>query len=63
MPAHVDHHRLQDGGLGGQAIHHSGVDNLLAPPLPAVVEGLLQAVFLRRDLQAKTIAIDEDYAG
>jgi hypothetical protein len=57
----VDHHRLRHSGLGSQTIHHSGEDAFVAPPLPAVVEGLRRAIFLRRSAPPQAIAIDEDY--
>lgn len=58
----VDHHRLRDGSLSGQAIHHPGEDPPVAPPLPSIVEGLRRAVFFRRIAPPQPIAIDKDYA-
>jgi hypothetical protein len=57
----VDHHRLRNGGFAGQPIHHPGEDPFVTPPLPAVVEGLVRAIFLRRIAPTQAIAIDEDY--
>jgi hypothetical protein len=57
----VDHHRLRNSGLGSQTIHHSGEDAFVAPPLPAVVEGLRRAIFLRHSASPQAIAIVEDY--
>ena len=58
----VDHHRLRNGGPGGQPIHHPGEDTFVAPPLLSVVEGLRRTILLRRIAPPQTIAIDEDYA-
>jgi hypothetical protein len=58
----VDHHRLWNGYLGSQAIHHAGEGPLLAPALPAAVEGLRWTIFLGRIAQAQAIAIDENYS-
>jgi hypothetical protein len=56
-----DHHRLRHSGLGSQIIHHSGEDAFVAPPLPAVVEGLRRVIFLRRSAPPQAIAIVEEY--
>src|SRR5690606_15211623 len=58
----VDHHRLRGGSLRGQTVHHPSEDTLVTPPLPAIVEGLGRAIFLRRIAPTQAIAIDEDYA-
>ena len=39
-----------------------GTHALIAPALPAVVEDLIGAIFLRRIAPAHPVAIDEDYA-
>ena len=57
----IDHDRIVFGTFGGQAHHDPGEDAVVAPALPAVVEGLGRAVFLRRIAPAQPIAIDEDY--
>lgn len=57
----VDHDCLVLGALGGQADHDPGEDPVVTPALPAVVEGLGRAMFLRRVTPAQTIAIDENY--
>ena len=57
-----DDHRLRNGCLGGQAIHHPGEDSHVAPPIPAIVEGLRRASFLGCIAPAQAIAIDEDNA-
>ena len=41
----VDHHRLRGGGPGCQPVHHSGEYPLVAPTLPAVVEGPWRTIF------------------
>ena len=58
----VDHDGLVLGALGGQADHDPGENAIFAPALPAVVEGLGRAIFLRRIAPPQPIAIDEDYA-
>src|SRR5690606_21664807 len=58
----VDHDRLVLGPLGSKADHDPGKDAVVAPALPAVVEGLGRTVFLWRVAPAQAIAIDEDYA-
>lgn len=58
----VDHHRLRDGGLGGQPSHHPGKYPLVAPPLPPVVVGFRRAILLWRIALTQAIAVDEDYA-
>ena len=58
----VNHHRLRNGGLRSQPIHHPGEDPLVAPPLPSIVEGLRWGVFLRRIAPPQPIAIYKDYA-
>jgi hypothetical protein len=58
----IDHDGLVFGAFGGQAHHDPGEDPVVAPALPAVVEGLGWFVFLRCIAPAQAIAIDEDYA-
>lgn len=58
----IDHDRLVLGALGGKADHDPGKNPVVAPALPAVVEGFGRAVFLRRVTLPQPIAIDEDYA-
>ena len=58
----IDHHRLRNSRLGGQAFHHPGEDTLVTPSLPSVVEGLWRAILLGGIAPSQPIAIDEDYA-
>jgi len=58
----VDHDRLVLGPFGGQPHHDPGEDPVVAPALPAVIQGLGRAVFLRRIAPPQPIAIDEDYS-
>jgi hypothetical protein len=48
--------------LGGQAHHDPGEDAIVAPALPAVIEGLCQAIFPRGVAPSQPVAVDEDYA-
>jgi hypothetical protein len=57
----IDHDRLVFGALSGKAQHDPGEDPVVAPALPAVVEGLRLTVSLRRVTPAQPIAINEDY--
>ena len=58
----VDHHRLRNGRLGSQPVHHPGKNPSVAPPLPAVVESLRGAILPRGVSPPQTITIHEDYA-
>ncbi len=57
----IDHRRFLLGFLGGQAYQDPGKYALLAPSLPAVVEGLMRTVLPGRIAPAQAITIDEDY--
>lgn len=59
----VDHQRIGPAALIGQFEKHPGEDTLLAPTLPATVEGLVRTIFCRRIPPPQTIAIDEDNPG
>ncbi|SDX92243.1 hypothetical protein SAMN05444358_11635 [Ruegeria halocynthiae] len=56
----VDHGRLLFAMLSGQADHHLGKDAFVAPPLPAVVQGLVRPVLPGRIPPSQPIAVDED---
>lgn len=58
----IDHDDLLLAALGGQPLHHPGEDAHVAPPLPAIVEGLGRAILPRRVAPSQPIAIYEDYA-
>ena len=58
----VDHHRLRNGCLGGQPVHHRGTGPFVAQPPPAIVKCLGRAILPGRLAPAQAIAIDEDYA-
>ena len=58
----VDHDDLLFAAFGGQPLHHPGEDAHVAPPLPAIVEGLGRAMLPRSVTPPQPIAIDEDYA-
>ena len=58
----VDHDDLLLAAFGGQPLHHPGEDTHVAPPLPAIVEGLGRAILPRRIAPTQTIAIDEYYS-
>lgn len=58
----VDHDRLVLGPLGCQAHHDPGEDTIVAPVLPAVVQGLRGFILLRRVASTQTITVDEYYA-
>lgn len=57
----VDHDDLLLAAFGGQPLHHPGEDPHVAPPLPAVVEGLGRAILPRRIAPSQPVAVDEDY--
>ena len=58
----IDHHRLRNRRLGGQPLHHSSEDALVAPTLPPIVERLRRTILLGRIAPPQAIAIDEDNA-
>lgn len=58
----IDHDRRVLGPFGGQAHHDPGEDSVVAPALPAVIQSLGRAVFLRCIAPPQPIAIDEYYA-
>ena len=58
----IDHDRPFLAVLGGQADQDPGEDAPIAPPLPAIVQGLGRTILLRRIALPQAIAIDEDYA-
>jgi NAD(P)-dependent dehydrogenase (short-subunit alcohol dehydrogenase family) len=58
----VDHDGLLFGFLGGQTHQDLGEHALLAPALPAVVQGLVRTVLPGRITPSQAIAIDENNA-
>ena len=58
----IHHVRLVLGPLGGQPSQDPSKDTVVAPALPAVVEDLRRAIFLRHIAPSQSLAIDEDYA-
>ena len=58
----VDHHRLRNGSLGGQPVHHRGKGPFVALPPPAIVKCLGRAILPGRLAPAQAMAIDGDYA-
>ena len=58
----VDHDRLFLWPFGGQTLHDPSKDAHVAPPLPAIVEGIRRAILPRRISPPQAVAIDEDYA-
>lgn len=55
-----DHHGATFGLNGGQALHHPDEDARLAPPLPAIVQRLVQSIDRRLIAPAQPVTIDED---
>ena len=70
----IDHDCLRIGALSGQADHDPGEDPVIAPPLPAIVDGLRWSTFPVRAFSRtggvraltiappQAIAVDEDNA-
>src|SRR3546814_14664976 len=57
----VDHDRLALWRLRcGQALHHADEDAFVAPPLPAIIKRLRQAILPRRITPPEPIAVDDD---
>jgi hypothetical protein len=52
----VDHQRLWNSGLGGQALQYPGEDALVAPALPTIVEGLRRPIHFRRIAPPQAVA-------
>lgn len=57
----VDHDDLLLAALGCQPLHHPGENPLVAPPLPAIAEGLGRAMLPMRVTPSRPIAADEDH--
>lgn len=57
----VDHHDPLLAAFGRQPLHHPGKDPHVAPPLPAIVEGLVRPILLGRIAPPQAIAVDEYY--
>ena len=53
---------LGAGPFASQAYHDPGEDPVIAPALPAIVEGLRRSILLRRVAPSQAVAIDEDNA-
>jgi len=56
----INHHGLLFAVVSRQTGHHPGEDALVAPSLPAVVQGLVRTVLLGCVPPSQAIAIDED---
>lgn len=56
----VDHDCLFVAVIRGQTHHHLREDAFVAPPFPAIVQRLVEIIFLGRIAPPQAIAINED---